>query len=282
MIFKRLVVFLLLKWLTTCASITVRVRLSSGVMQRVDIGEEDNVEDLRSKLQQQDIIQTSSMMRYKDRNLTDLKATLKSMGVIAGDIFEVKDVETTCTVPKNTTTSPKKIAPTSTKKKVVTSIADLKKIKASLVKIAGQKLSRDTSVLLPTSTSVVLRRVASSGSVALLFGFATNNTKTRALSLDIKAAYELVQEDVVAFLQREQSLAELPIVSRLRRLAARLGLDIIGCAVGSTGNSTTNRMWGAPHVFSALQLRNLSSSPADFAILRFPHFPHIPTTLTRL
>lgn len=50
---------------------------------------------------------------------------------------------------------------------------------------------------------------------------------------------------------------------RLHRLARYLGLELVGCVLGAE-----TAMWSAGHVYAALQLRNFTSNPSEFVVIR--------------
>ena len=115
----------------------------------------------------------------------------------------------------------------------------------------------------------MLRDVAANNGVALLFGTLSNNSKSHKISVEVKAAYEIVPSNVHDALAQElRDLAASPVVTRLLRLSRRLGMRVVGCSVGNKTLGSSGNTWCSDHVLAALQLRNLSSSPNDFVVLR--------------
>jgi hypothetical protein len=142
---------------TVSGGLIIRVRLSSGVMERVDVDAEDCIGDFRNLLCIRGFVNPSSSILFKATNVTELSADvqLKSLGILNGDIFDISDSEPVCANPAGNSNTERRGAstpPRQPKQKSVASIDELKRRRASLVKIVRQKPLQETLVTLPTST----------------------------------------------------------------------------------------------------------------------------------
>ena len=211
--------------------------------------------------------------------------------------------------PAEPTSSAISTSPTArtSKKKVTTSISEIQRLKKEMVKVARQKTSGLRVVAVSPSVAGVLRRVASGG-LALLLGRSMEENegprgmagKTRAMSseggakevrecIEVHAACEVFRG---LALPDDISRAALVSLSLVAEIARRLGLDVVGCAIGlapsaegggrkgsakpacasggrkiaSSSSSSTDatadkpQLWSPGHVFAALQLRPLTTS----------------------
>ena len=115
--------------------------------------------------------------------------------------------------------------------------------------------------------------MASNNGVALLFGSLSNNTKTNQLTIEVKAAYDILPKNVQdSLLQEDKDLSLLPSVNPLLRLSKRLGMRVVGCSVGNKTLSSVDSTWSSDHILVALHLRNLSIAANEFVVLRYTRY----------
>jgi len=162
------------------ASIILRIRLSNGTMQRLEVDEnKDSIISLREKLRNLGAISTDDVYFVLKENKYDLLSdtntndnTLTSLGLKNGDIVSITAAPIT-----NNSDSIKKgkdgIRSTSVfdkKNKKITSIADLEKRRQEMIKVTRQKSSNTRSVAMTSVAGRILNRLASTGGCALLIG----------------------------------------------------------------------------------------------------------------
>ena len=158
-----LTVVICFAWISLVAStITVRIRLSSGFMERIQVNEdEDTFSSIRDILHSKGyILQKDSLIKYKEKSISEYstQTVLKEVGVHPGDIFDIKEsiisantggvVGTNPNPVQNLDASRILLAKQKTKKGP-SSIADINKSKSQLVKIARQKTAPGSSVQVP-------------------------------------------------------------------------------------------------------------------------------------
>ena len=156
-IFISLSLFLLLWCPSFVSAITLRIRTASGVMKRVDVSEEDSMIAMHQQLVSNGVITNTSLIQFQQQNFSSSATenrlaakTLRELGVSAGAIFDIKEtVETAPAAAVNKSSSSSKQANNKVAKKwTVSSMADIKAHKAQLVKIARQKPTRDSVVVI--------------------------------------------------------------------------------------------------------------------------------------
>ena len=173
------------------SKLTLRVRLSDGAIQRIDMNDEnDTVDDLITKLRSSGLIKSSDVScSIKDCNYpleilktadaSATKVTMQNIGLRAGDVITI----IASSIPSFNThlmnelrqkgssksvDSSKKSEVGKTKSK---SIADLEKWRSNLVKITRQKSSTTVkSVSSTSSAGRILKRLANGGGRGLLIG----------------------------------------------------------------------------------------------------------------
>ena len=169
------------------STVVLRVRLSSGSMQRFEIDEEcETVSGLRQKLRDSGVLTAedisftlkeqsySASLTSNSLNLKDL--TIKELGVCSGDILSIVKPA----APKDSVKIPEsgvdgvantpRIQIKKAQKKKPTSIADLEKKRKELLKITRQKSSNGRSVSMTSSAGRLLNKIADKGGYALLMG----------------------------------------------------------------------------------------------------------------
>ena len=159
---------MLLLWTSSFVEgITLRIRLASGVMKRVDVSEEDSMIALHHQLVLEGVITNTSLIQFQQLNISSSTVknglaakSLRELGVSAGAIFDIKETVEAAPLAsesKSSSSSLKQASHKVVKKKTVSSMADIKARKAQLVKIARQKPTRECVVAIsPTLGESIL------------------------------------------------------------------------------------------------------------------------------
>lgn len=173
------------------SAVTLRIRLPSGVMQRLELDDEvETISSVRKRLVSDGVLSTEDIsftlkgQSYSalsvSASLTEENVTIKSLGVSSGDILSIvrpaapKEKRVIPDLDDATSSSdpvkaPKVIAKKSNQKKP-TSIADLEKKRKELLKITRQKGTGGRSVSMTSSAGRILHKIADTGGVAMLLG----------------------------------------------------------------------------------------------------------------
>lgn len=252
------------------AVVTLRIRRSSGVMQRLEVDDEiETIDSLRQKLRNEAIIvEDDSSFTLKDQSYSALtvsasldceQLSIKRLGVSSGDILSIMRPAAIKETKSASDSSPEskgsKISKKSNQKKP-TSIADLEKKRKELLKITRQKGSNGRAVLMTASAGRILDRMANSGGYAMLLGrtvktaapskaSAKRGNSIAAISklenseketVEIVAVCEIFQygdssaEDSSSC-QPPANLSDLSAVAVFTQIAKALGLSVVGCCV---------------------------------------------------
>lgn len=169
------------------STVVLRVRLSSGAMQRFEIDEEcETISGLRQKLRDQGAISTEDVsFTLKEQSYSALLPSIAvdledlaiiKLGLKSGDILNIikpaaaKDVIISSESDVSNVTSTPRVQSKKVQKKKPTSIADLEKKRKELLKVTRQKSSKGRSVSMTSSAGRILNRIAETGGYALLMG----------------------------------------------------------------------------------------------------------------
>lgn len=253
------------------ATVTLRIRLSSGVMQRLEVDEEiETIDSLRQRLRNEGIIsEDDSSFTLKDQSYSaiSVSASLDSeqlsigkLGISSGDILSIvrpaamKEKQLSSDPDSASQAKGQKIIRKSNQKKP-TSIADLEKKRKELLKITRQKGTNGRAVSMTASAGRILERMANSGGYAMLLGRTVKATPIKAsskrgnsiaaISKLEKSEKETVEISAVCeiFLFSDPNLEEsyssqppvnlndLPAVAVFTQIAKALGLSVVGCCV---------------------------------------------------
>ena len=169
------------------STVVLRIRLSSGSMQRFEIDEEsETVSGLRQKLRDSGVITTEDVsFTLKEQSYSAILPSnsldsedlaIKELGICSGDILSIVKPA----APKDSVKIPEsdvdgvpstpRIQVKKVQKKKPTSIADLEKKRKELLKITRQKSSNGRSVSMTSSAGRLLNKIAEQGGYALLMG----------------------------------------------------------------------------------------------------------------
>lgn len=140
-----------------CACVLIRVRLASGLVERLEVREDEAVDGLRGLLEQRGLMARSDSLLHRQRNVTHLAESFGSLQVKAGEIFEVLAAPVDPSSDLSQRTSDSQSPVTTRHKRVkssrIASIADINARKAKLLKITRQKLSHEVMVHVSPSLS---------------------------------------------------------------------------------------------------------------------------------
>lgn len=281
------------------ASLTLRVRLPSGVVQRLSIDDEQGAETiatLRDRIVGHYSLAPDGNSTISIKNVdyvwsdSSKNATrLSDLGMAAGEMI---DVVAAAPAPGGTISAgdrlPKKPksaaaeAGAATPKKVA-SLAELQRLRKEMIKVTRQRSTGKRAVAVSPSVAGILKRV-STGGVALLIGRSlvepalkqgnAGGGKTRVMSggdgkneerrecIEVHAACELFHgkvfpEDLVV----SDVLSGLVSTSTVANIAKKLGLSVVGCAIGYPCANEKEKapLWSPQHVVTALQLRPVAA-----------------------
>ncbi len=281
------------------AKITLRLRLASGAVSRVEADETENVDSFRARMQSEGKIPVGSSLVIVGKTFQDGspgEGALGDLGLSNGEIVTVSGGVPQASTSSSPLTKEKEIGGKSSKasqKKSMSNI-DIEERRKSLIKIARQKSTGKRYVAVTSSAGRILKRLANSkhGGVALLVGrsMAERNSaaataskaRDRALAkINKKAALEgdradkgreCIEIHAVFELHAEegpdgavQDLATHPSLPRVQKLCSSLGLSVVGVGL-SAGFNRKNRdkslcVWSPNHVHRALQVRSAITSP---------------------
>ena len=253
------------------AAVTLRIRRSNGVMQRLEIDDEvETIASLRQKLSNEGIIQDDdATFTLKDQSYSALSVSasldseqlsIRNLGVSSGDILSIvrtaaiKEKKSPSDLDNASQVKGLKLTKKSNQKKP-TSIADLEKKRKELLKVTRQKGSNGRTVSVTASAGRILNRMAEFGGYAMLLGRIVKAVPVKAsaksgnsiaaiskLENSIKETVEVVA--VCEIFQYSDTCAEdsyssqppvnlndLPAVAVFTQIAEALGLSVVGCCV---------------------------------------------------
>jgi hypothetical protein len=253
------------------AAVTLRIRLSSGLMQRLEIEDEvETIESLRERLRNDGIIlEDDSSFTLKDQSYSALSVSasvdseqlsMRKLGVSSGDILSItrpalmKEKHLASDLDSAPQVKGQKMSRKSNQKKP-TSIADLEKKRKELLKITRQKGTNGRAVSMTASAGRILERMANSGGYAMLLGRTVKAAPIKASSksgnsiaamsklenseketIEVLAVCEIFQfsDPYVEDSYSSQppvNLSDLPAVAVFTQIAKALGMSVVGCCV---------------------------------------------------
>ena len=277
------------------ASMTLRVRLPSGVVQRLSIDDEQGAETiatLRDRIVGHYSLAPDSNSTISIKNVdyvwsdSSKNATrLSDLGMAAGEMIDVVAaapaqggaISAGGRLPKKPKSAAAEAGAATPKK--VASLAELQRLRKEMIKVTRQRSTGKRAVAVSPSVAGMLKRV-STGGVALLIGRSlvepalkqgnAGGGKTRVMSggdgkneerrecIEVHVACELFHgkvfpEDLVV----SDVLGGLVSTSTVANIAKKLGLSVVGCAIGYPCANEKEKapLWSPLHVVTALQLR---------------------------
>ena len=290
------------------ASMTLRVRLPSGVVQRLSIDDEqgETIATLRDRIVANYSLATDSNSTISIKNVDYVwsdssknSTRLYDLGLAAGELI---DVVAHAPAPGGAVSAgdrlPKKPKPAAAEAsaatpKKVASLAELQRMRKEMIKVTRQRSTGKRAVAVSQSVAGMLKRV-STGGVALLIGRSlvepalkqgnAGGGKTRVMSggdgknvdrrecIEVHAACELFHGKVFPTdLVVSDVLSGLVSTSAVANIAKKLGLSVVGCAIGYPCANEKEKapLWSPLHVVTALQLRPIAGETGSnrFVIL---------------
>jgi hypothetical protein len=280
-----------LLWVECSAKVVVRVRLVTGTLQRIEVDEDESVENMFARVRQMGGMSEIGQLCFRSRMLTeDSDESVASLSPKNGEIFDVFEPKLdTCSESNKAQTGPeergmKRAAPSGRKKKTIT-MEDLGKERQGMTKITRQMGLEGDEVLFSASTGRILQRVRTGG-VALLIGEVNSarpsmsSSSGAAPSKQTVISQRNVRVQVAAMCEilgpdesfpSGKRLSSLSTVKAARAAASGLGQRIVGLCIGprdlgtfctfppdsDRGNAQMSRAvspWTAGHVLAALEL----------------------------
>jgi hypothetical protein len=253
------------------AAVTLRIRLSNGLTQRLEIEDEiETIDSLRQRLRKEGIIlEDDSSFTLKDQSYSALSVStsldseqlsIRKLGISSGDILSI--IRPAAFKEKQLASDPDRVPQgkgqmmsRKSSQKKLTSIADLEKKRKELLKITRQKGTNGRAVSITASAGRILDRMANSGGYAMLLGrtvkvapikaSAKKGNSIAAISklenseretIEILAVCEIFQysdPSAKGFYSSQPpvNLNDLPAVAVFTQIAKALGISVVGCCV---------------------------------------------------
>ena len=174
--------------LASTTSVVIRIRLSTGMIQRLDIDDDtETISSLRARLRESGVISAEDVsFTLKERSYPAVSVSsdsenenvlIKALGISPGEMLSivkpviVKERRPAAVFDSNSDNPlANKSTIKKTNKKKPSSIADLEQKRKELLKITRQKGSNGRSVSMTSSAGRILHRMADTGGFAVLFG----------------------------------------------------------------------------------------------------------------
>lgn len=282
------------------AALTLRVRLPSGIIQRISVDneKEETIESIRRTMLDRGFIPTNSTIAIKSveydcANASKNETRIADLGMAQGEIITVVSdvIAKTTTSAKHDgsyATTAKSTGSTKSKSKKAGTLAEVIAAKKEMIKVARQKSTGKIVVAVALSVGKIMTRL-SKGGVALLIGRTlveptrdSSPSKAQVTSgakresrecVEVHAACEIFSGS--QFPTDWTAPSSVVSIGLVAHVAERLGLSIVGCGIGIANKEKAKNscMWSPQHVITALQLRPLAKGGRFVVLSAAPESP---------
>lgn len=238
-------------------SITLRVRLPSGQLQRLEVDDEATLRDCQEKLRLSGYLPEGSGVIFRSETIDFVDQA--DLGIVQH--FKALNGEILSIIQPNTTTSLNNITSLSTKttnftaSKSITQrrmsgtagLEDIKKWRSNLIKITRQTTSGNLSVGVSNTTARIIKRLLNPGGLCILVGNKVFDDKqTNKTQINILGMFEVMNHD---------NLRSSSLINDLLKILEGLDLNIVGIGI-SLGTDLPTLSWSSKHIFSCLHLQD--------------------------
>lgn len=263
-------VFIFLFFTSFVSSITVRVRSASGAISRFNFQNSDTVATIGNQLIDTYRIEPDSKLKI---GLVEsiLQDWLKNSTKLTETSIKHGDLITIDNIMKTVRTTPRRSS--SQTNPMLSTIGQ----KSLQIKLSRQK-DTTNEIKMNSKINDVLNRLSGvRNGMAVLLG----KSKARDVSTSNEPqspssfTFDVMGAVLVVFSNDSSpspllTSSERVDLSRIDALATDLGLEVVGCAVGTRDSKGIGRSWSAAHVQSVVQLgQALRRNPSELVVLRW-------------